>query len=242
MERFTYDWYESLLERLINCGYECIDYNNEKEGKTVILRHDIDASIEAALKMSEIEAQKDISSTYFVLLTSDLYNPNSKKSIGLLRKIMENGCKIGLHFDEVRYNGINENEMIAMILKEKRMLETIVNASVDVVSMHRPSKWVLDSDLNVPGMINSYSRHFIEEYKYLSDSRMNWRENVEQIIQSNQYSHMHILTHSFWYHEEYAEMKAVLQNFIENANRERYKCMEENITDLNSILVDEIGE
>lgn len=236
LERFTYEWYSFLLDHLVDNGYGFTDYTNEKQKKTVILRHDIDTSIDAALKMSELEAQKSAYSTYFVLLTSDFYNPNSRKSIQALRKIIENGCKIGLHFDEVRYNNVNEEKMIAMVLKEKKMLEMIIEAPVETVSMHRPSPWVLKSDLQVSGMVNSYSKHFFEEYKYVSDSRMNWRENVEEIIHSGVYTHLHILTHSFWYQDKYTEMKDILQNFIEHANKERYMSMKENITNFESIF------
>ena len=41
-------------------------YKLKKENKFLILRHDIDLSIDIALEMAKLESQHNISSTYFV--------------------------------------------------------------------------------------------------------------------------------------------------------------------------------
>ena len=105
------------------------------------------------------------------------------------------------------------------------------------VSMHRPSQATLESDLQIPGMINSYGQTFFHDFKYLSDSRRRWREPVEEIIRSGTYDRLHILTHAFWYHKADESITETVSAFIRSANAERYGQMQENITDLASIVM-----
>ena len=43
-------------------------------------------------------------------------------------------------------------------------------------------------------MINSYSKEFFQNFKYVSDSRMKWREDVMKYVKEKQYPRMQILT------------------------------------------------
>lgn len=179
-----------------------------------------------------------VTSTYFVLLTSDFYNVFSKKSSDGLKLIVAHGHSIGLHFDEVCYPEISGNvEAIKEKIKEEaEVLSRAVGSRVDIVSMHRPSSFVLEADIKIPGMINSYGQKFFKEFKYLSDSRRRWREPVEEIIESEKYERIHILTHPFWYHEKEKNIQETVSDFINNGNNARYQSMEQNITDLESIM------
>ena len=91
-----------------------------------------------------------------------------------------------------------------------------------------------DYDLNP--IINSYGKKFFEGFKYVSDSRRRWRENVVDIIQSRKYDKLHILTHAFWYHEEEKDLKTTVKEFVKYGNVDRYNIMNKNMTDLKSIL------
>ena len=64
------------------------------------MRHDIDFSLKKALEFAEVEQEQKIRSTYFVLLTTDMYNAMSKEAGQKIRAIMKMGHEIGLHFDE----------------------------------------------------------------------------------------------------------------------------------------------
>lgn len=103
--------------------------------------------------------------------------------------------------------------------------------------MHRPSKLVLESDLKIDGLINSYGSTFFKEFKYLSDSRRRWREPAEEIIKSEEFNRLQILTHAFWYDEKECDIHDSVFQFINSANYERYQSMKENITDLESIMI-----
>ena len=107
---------------------------------------------------------------------------------------------------------------------------------ITTVSMHRPSKWILNQEIEIPGMINSYSQIFFKEFKYVSDSRMNWREDVQKIIQSNEYDRLQILTHAFWYSDVEENQRQILLRFIRSANKERYMSLMDNMRDLNEFV------
>ena len=103
--RFTFDAYNELINKLRENEYTIANYHNyEKTEKCVILRHDVDYSMEKALIMAEYEKSIDVKSTYFLLLTSDFYNVLSHKNQKYIHKIIEYGHDIGLHFDELRYD------------------------------------------------------------------------------------------------------------------------------------------
>ena len=102
--------------------------------------------------------------------------------------------------------------------------------------MHRPSKKFLEMNLEIPEMINSYQKEFFENFKYVSDSRMNWRENIKEIINSNKYEKLHILTHPFWYEDKEDTMKNKLKKFLENSIIDRYYALDDNLKDLESVI------
>lgn len=236
---FSFQGYINLMKLLRNGGYEFCSYHNwENVEKCVILRHDIDYDPRKAVEMAEVEYKEGIGSTYFVLLTSDFYNTFSKSNSECLKKIQEYGHEIGLHFDEVRYTSVetNLNEVKNKILEEANHLEQIIGTPVKVVSMHRPSRMVLESNLNIPGMENSYGSRYFKEFKYLSDSRRHWREPVEKLVLSGEYRRLHILTHSFWYDKEEKDINRMISGFVNSGNKYRYETMRDNITDLESIM------
>ncbi len=245
---FTYKAYSNLIDTVRSCGYEITDYSDYKQyDKSVIMRHDVDYDIRRVLNFAEIEHKKGISSTYFLLCSSDFYNLYSKRGIYIINKLKEYGHKIGLHFDEVKYD-INEDnwscETLASLIKdEAKVLSEIIGDEISVVSMHRPSKQTLQhsksGELKIDGMINSYDKEFFENFKYVSDSRMRWREDVDSIIKSGEYDKIHILTHPFWYGNENKNIKYTVQDFLISAVNDRMKILNDNITDLYKILEDE---
>ena len=241
---FTYKDYALLIEKIRAAGYKFADYENYDEfDKSLILRHDVDYNIQKTIKMAEIESQKNISATYFVLLTSDFYNLFSKESESILKKLLKLGHKIGLHFDEKRYNisfDSWEEQITDLIKNELHLLSDLIGIDVMAVSMHRPSQQTLNSNLIIgKGIINSYDKEFFKNIKYISDSRMKWKENIIRILESGKYKKIQLLTHPFWYHDEPLEMKKIIEDFIycrEEIAAHRYKVFENNITQLSDIL------
>ena len=234
---FTYLAYEKLIKQLKDKDYKFCNYNNYiDENKVVILRHDIDTSLNKALEIAKLENVLGVSAYYFVLLSTDFYNINSEKSLKILKEIRKLGGRIGLHFDEKKYNLKSKEDYIKYVNYELDILSRVLEEKIDVVSMHRPSKDFLEMDLEIPNVINSYQKKFFNDFKYVSDSRMSWRENVEEIIDSKKYSQLHILTHPFWYSEKIESMEEKLEQFLKLAIKERYESLEDNIRDFEQII------
>lgn len=238
---FTYQAYRALLSLLREQGYAFRSYHDyESASRCVILRHDIDQSLSQAVRLAELEAEEGVRSTWFVLLRTDFYNAFSKAGTEALRRIRSLGHEIGLHFDEASYApALEPDEVVQSIIKECGLLSALLETEVSTVSMHRPSKSTLEADFRIPGIVNSYGKTFFRDFKYLSDSRRRWREPVLDIIRSGEFDRLHILTHAFWYHETEKDLTQTAGDFIRLANRERYRQMAENITDMESILKEE---
>lgn len=235
--KFTYESYKRMIELLRTHEYEFAGYHDyEGNEKCVILRHDIDNSIEKAVRLAEIENEIGVRSTYFVLLTSDFYNVASAKSLAGLHRIADLGHEIGLHFDEMAYPEEKCSDVPGLIRHEADILGEILGMNISSVSMHRPSKATLAADYKIPGLVNSYGQTFFHDFKYLSDSRRRWREPVLAIISKEEAQRLHILTHAIWYNDQEETIAETLSKFITAANHERYLTEKDNITDLESIL------
>jgi hypothetical protein len=251
VSHFTYADYRAMLTMIHDNGYVICDYHNYADtAGACILRHDIDFDVEKALRMAELEAEVKVKSTYFVLLNTPFYNVCADSTLKMIKEILSLGHEAGLHYDETQCDGEGRAGIAAMapyglesvlknIRKEIHLLEQIIERPVTAVSMHRPSRFILDADISIPGVVNSYSGELLSDFKYLSDSRHNWRENVEEVIQSRRHKRLHILTHPFWYTETRKTCREKLYEFITRANRQRYQEMRANFRNLEEFIKQE---
>lgn len=237
--KFTYNGYEELLNLLDENGYKIADYHTWKEfDKCVVLRHDVDTDLQKALEMAELEYQRGIKSTYFVLVTSNFYNLHSCRNRQIVNEIQNLGHTVGLHFDEMSTPEDigNVGKVIEHIENEIKVLTEILNTSITAFSYHRPSKTILDADIMIQGVVNAYGNLFFKQFKYMSDSRMHWREPVLNIIREGKYQQLHILTHPLWYHNEEKTMKEILYEFLSRASMEKYDNLKDNFTNLSDVI------
>lgn len=242
--RFTYDAYQLMLKGILDAGFTFSDYQHYAEcERPCIIRHDIDFDLEKAYVFSNVEADfcerecVTLPSTYFVMLNTDIYNAYSSKNRSLLHKILRNGFQIGLHFDEKAYDdAFNAQDCIERVRNEAAVLSDIIGKSVTAVSMHRPSQSFLAANLDIPHMYNSYSKDFFSKFKYVSDSRMRWREDIEGLIRNRSINALHVLTHPIWYEEDESSMRDIIIRFIERASADRRDIVDHNIKDLASII------
>lgn len=236
---FAYQSYKEMLRLLQVNGYHIANYHNWTEyPKTVILRHDIDNSPEKALRLAKLENEEGVCSTYFVMLTSDFYNVFSGQTAKTLYELASFGHEIGLHFDEKRYPDCfgKPRKCIEKIRMEAYTLQQLLGTPVSVVSMHRPSKAMLDANLQVPDMINSYGTTFFRDFKYLSDSRHHWREPVAKIISSQQYARLHILTHAVGWGETSTDLKEWIRGFLQSRMLAQWNILDNNFSNLEDVL------
>ena len=94
---FDLDHYRELLEAAQAGGYRFALFEGAPQPGTVILRHDVDLSLDAALRMAELEADAGAQATYFLMTGSVFYNLASHEGERALERLRELGHRVGLH-------------------------------------------------------------------------------------------------------------------------------------------------
>lgn len=214
MEDFTEANYKIILETLLKKGYRFVEFDYAKiasDEKAVIWRHDVDLSLNRSCKLAEIEAgmgEGGVKATYFIHLHSNFYNIFESSQYELIKKIIELGHMIGLHFDHAFYAQSklisDEKEMERYALIEKELLEKYFDINIKAVSFHNPEAanvLTLRQDYYA-GMVNAYSQTIFDNCKYCSDSNGYWRYDRLQEVIERGYEKLHILTHPVWWTPE----------------------------------------
>lgn len=161
----------------------------------VIMRHDVEISIPAAVRLAEIDAAAGVTSTFFLLQTGD-YNPFEEQEAHGVRRILDLGHDIGLHYDAALFERLDVDAE-AVVKAQISAFEAFFNTTVFSMSSHMPMRSGIT--LSVPGVIDAYEPRFMVDMKYLSDSTQQWREGV---VTDNlgRYDRIHLLTHEYIWH------------------------------------------
>lgn len=203
---FSFEDYRKILSIIKSSGR----YAGYKEAlgkdKFIIMRHDVEYSVERAYALSKVEERMDFTSAFFFQWTNNSYNILSKKNMEMVKDMHERGHTIGLHF---ALNGMTDMTLIRrQIVKEINILSEMFGFKVDTFSIHRPSKDVLRENIKLPDIINAYQDDFFTfaenitegtpvAVKYMSDANHIWRYGYpdEKNILGN--DKVQILTHPF---------------------------------------------
>lgn len=178
-----YDFSKASYAEIITCAlqnnYLIGSFNkmlNKKE-KSLILRHDIDISLEIALEMAIFENSLGVSSTFFVMCTNDFYNIANVNSRKILYDIKKLGHEIGLHWDSRLYRQESAELFYNDFNSEKHFLESIIQEEVLSASQHNPFVSPL---INIDDIIKyeAYSTKIKNNWEYVSDSAMRWRQHT----------------------------------------------------------------
>jgi hypothetical protein len=181
----------------------------------LIVRHDVDMELSAALSIAELEAEDGIKATYFFLVRSELYNAASQAGSSAIRRISALGHHIGLHFDAALYAGDAESLTVG-IQAERAMLEQISGADVTSLSFHRPAPTLVGEAVQTLGLLNAYDPRFVSDFAYISDSRGAWRHGHpldHAAVKAGR--GLHLLTHPIWWATPEAEPQAKLEAFLD---------------------------
>ena len=95
--RFDLEHYAEILEAGKSGGYRFEGFGGGPERGTIYLRHDVDLSLDAALRMAELETEHGVSTTYLLMTESVFYNLASSEGIAAISRLRELGHAVGLH-------------------------------------------------------------------------------------------------------------------------------------------------
>ncbi len=236
--KFTYRYFEKIIEILEQKEYMISNYHNYVlYPKACIMRHDVDYDVSKALEFAEFESKYRINSTYFLLLSSDFYNIFSPKILKKIDEIISLGHEIGLHFDETKYDFQRDKERFRCFVEEElAIMSKAIGKEIKSVSMHRPSRFSLENDFVFSEAINSYSKLFFKDFKYVSDSRMNWREDIISVIESGEHDKIHLLIHPFWYSNCEENTRDKILSYLKDGSKFRYEIMSKNFRDIDEFV------
>ena len=145
--------YHDLLRAAKTGGYRWAGFDRPPEPGVVILRHDVDLSLDAAIAMAEVEAGEGAWSTWFVMTRSVFYNLDSSEGEHALGRLRELGHRIAHH---AVYPHIDLDDRFDA-----------------VIAWHNPEPGYMRTP--VSGAVNVMGPPFFEPEHYRSDSNQRWR-------------------------------------------------------------------
>ena len=178
---FDLDHYRELLEAAERGGYEFALFEEEPREGTVLLRHDVDLSLDAALRLAELEADAGAQATYFLMTGSVFYNLSSHEGEQALGRLRELGHRVGLHAVYPRLD---------------------LDARFDpVVAWHNPDPEYMRAP--VEGAINVMESPWFDPETYRSDSNQHWRSGCpHEELRGGGFPWLQILVHpEIWVYE-----------------------------------------
>ena len=225
--------YIDLMKLLNDNEYATVKYNEiEMYDKYIIIRHDVDIDLNYAYKMALIEHQHSCKSTFFIMLHNPLYNTLTKDCILILKKILELGHSIGLHFDPTFYDIKTENELINKVKYEVNTFSYFLNNKVNYISFHQPLPEYLNKDYFIKDIFESvYNSKYFTDIRYISDSMGQWREeSIIDLIRKNKTRKIQFLSHpALWFNSNKLilknRLKAVISSQIANKEDELRKSI-----------------
>jgi hypothetical protein len=147
----------------------------------VLLRHDVDLSLRAALRLAQLERERGATATYFLMTESVFYNLGSEAGRTVLRELRDLGHAVGLHAVYPRAS------------RDDRFDAVLAWHNPDPEYVHEP----------VSGFVNVMQPPWFTKGRYRSDSNQHWREGCphEQLANGG-FEWLQLLVHpEIWVYE-----------------------------------------
>ena len=169
---FDLDHYRELLAAVRAGGYEFAFFDRPPEPGTVLLRHDVDLSLDAALRMAELEAEVGASATYFLMTRSEFYNLAAPSGAAAIERLRELGHRAGLH------------AVWPQVDRDARFDPVLAWHNPDPEYMRDP----------VEGLVNVMEAPWADVYR--SDSNQHWRQGCpHEELAAGAFERLQLLTH-----------------------------------------------
>jgi hypothetical protein len=171
---FSLGHYRELLEAARAGGYGFAFFEGEPQEGDLLLRHDVDLSLDAALRLAELEAGAGARATYFLMTESVFYNLASDEGEHALARLRELGHRVGLH----------------AVYPHARLDDRFE----PVVAWHNPDPDYMTAP--VEGALNVMSEPWFAPATYRSDSNQHWRSGCpHRELRSGAFPWLQLLTH-----------------------------------------------
>lgn len=188
---FTINKYKELCNAISNSGYIPLTVNDylskSHPDKFIILRHDVDIKPERALKISQIENEFNIKSTYYFRMIPKVFNPE------IITKIQELGHEIGFHYEVLDKAKGNYGKAISIFKEELAELRNVCEIKTICMHGYPLTPWKNSDiwnqyefkDFGIIG--EAYLSIDYNDVSYLSDTGRSWsgeKYRIKDIIES----------------------------------------------------------
>ncbi|HVA31142.1 MAG TPA: hypothetical protein VMU58_07720 [Gaiellaceae bacterium] len=203
--------YGELLDAARAGGYRFAFFDREPQRGDVLLRHDVDMSLEAALTMAELEAEQGVAATYFLMTRSDFYNLDARAGVAALARLRELGHRVGLH-------GVYPDACLD-------------DRFDPVVAWHTPDPEYMSVPL--PDAVNAMQPGYFDPAHYRSDSNRHWRSGCpHDELAVGAFDWLQLLVHpEIWVYEG-ATMREKMVSQLDAERELRWRQLAENRIDL----------
>jgi len=171
---FELGHYAEILEAAKAGGYRFASFEAAPERGDLFLRHDVDLSLDAAVRMAELEAEHGVTTTYLLMTRSIFYNLASTEGEAAIARLRELGHAVGLH---AVYPHVDLDERFDR-----------------VVSWHNPRHEFMSEPL--AEAVNVYAEPYFASPTYRSDSNQHWRAGCpHEELRAGGFPWLQILVH-----------------------------------------------
>ena len=166
--------YAELLDAAKAGGYRFAHFDEPPRGRDLLLRHDVDLSLDAALRMATLETDAGVSATYFLMTESVFYNLASSEGTAALARLAELGHRVALH-----------------AVYPKAVLDDRFDP---VVAWHNPDPEYMTRP--IPGAVNAMQEGYFDPPTYRSDSNQRWRHGCpHEELRAGRFPWLQLLIH-----------------------------------------------
>jgi hypothetical protein len=208
---FSLGHYRDLLRAVSDGGYRWSGFDRAPEPGDVILRHDVDLSLDAALAVAEVEAEQGAWSTWFMMTRSSFYNLASTEGENALARLRELGHRVGHHavYPHVDLDGRFDA----------------------VVAWHNPDPEFMHAE--IPGVVNVMREPFFDPERYRSDSNQHWRNGCpHEELARGTFDWLQLLTHPEIWAFEGRTMRETMESFLDADRAARFELLRHDRIDL----------
>jgi hypothetical protein len=208
---FSLEHYRELLRAARTGGYRWAGFADEPEPGDLILRHDVDLSLEAALALAEAEADEGAWATYFLMTRSVFYNLDSREGDRAIGRLRELGHRVAHH------------AVWPHIDLDQRFDRVVAWHNPDAAYMHD----------EIAGAVNVMRPPFFDPDHYRSDSNQHWRHGCPHVqLAQGEYVWLQLLTHPEIWAFEGATMRESMESFLDADRAARLEQLRHDRIDL----------
>jgi hypothetical protein len=213
---FTLEHYRELLRGAQDAGYRFAGFDAPPRSGDLLVRHDVDLSLGAALAMAELEAEVGASSTWFLMTRSVFYNLLSEEGERAIARLRKLGGRVAHH---AVWPHVDLDDRFE-----------------PVVAWHNPDRAYQNAPIE--GATNAMEPPWFDSVHFRSDSNQSWRAHdvaggcPHEELARGALDWLHVNIHpEIWVYEG-ESMRETMESFLSADRDARYAHLRSDRIDL----------